>query len=74
MMGFNRYGSYGWALGENLKGLAEAHQSNNLEMRGYYKGCIAILAGEMAAWSMRKDNVEFSTDIFLADILSSLSG
>lgn len=64
MIGYNKYGSYGWALVENLKGLAEAHRSNNLEMRGYYRGCIATLAGEMAAQHMRKDNVEFSTEIY----------
>lgn len=64
MLGFNKYGSYGWVLFENLKGMIESHQSNNLEMRGYYRGCIATLAGEMAAQHMRRDNVEFSTEIY----------
>lgn len=64
MIGFNKSGSYGWVLFENLKGMIESHQSNNLEMRGYYRGCIATLAGEMAAQHMRKDNVEFSTEVY----------
>lgn len=64
MLGFNKYGSYGWVLFENLKGLIESHQSNNLEMRGYYRGCIATLAGEMAANQMKMDNVEFSTEVY----------
>lgn len=61
MLGFNKYGSYGWAMCEALKSLA---YTTDLEMRGYYRGCIATLAGEMATQNMRKDNIEFSTEIY----------
>lgn len=64
MLGFNKYGSYSWVLFENLKGMIEAHQLNNLEMRGYYRGCIVTLAGEMATNQMKADNIEFSTEIY----------
>lgn len=64
MLGFNKYGSYGWVLFENLKGMVESLQSDNLEMRGYYRGCIAMLTGEIVANKMKADNIEFSTEIY----------
>ena len=61
MLGFNKYGSYGWVMFENLEGLA---YTKDLEMQGYHRGCIATLAGEMATNQMKAGNVEFSTEIY----------
>lgn len=61
MLGFNKYGSYGWVLFENLKGIA---YTKDLEMQGYHRGVIATLAGEVVANQMRRDNIEFSTEIY----------
>lgn len=61
MLGYNKYGSYGWVMFENLKGIA---YTKDLEMQGYHRGVIAALSGEMVMNSMRKDNVEFSLEIY----------
>jgi len=61
MLGFNKYGSYGWAMFEALKSLA---YTTDLEMQGYHRGVIATLSGEMVMYSMRKDSVEFSLEVY----------